>query len=108
MGSPKLKLEKEIQKEIMDYLSFLNLFYFRCNNAQAYKGRNHHSASAPSGLPDIFVLCNGELYALEVKQPGKPLLASQEDMKNRLLAHGAHYYTVTSIEDVKNISVLFQ
>ncbi len=101
------KLETEIQKEICLHLFSLGLLFWRCNNVKSYMHRSTNKDITPDGLPDIFVLHNGELYALEVKRPGAALRDSQERMRDRMLANGAHYYTVTSVEEVKDISVIF-
>ena len=65
-------LEKEIQKQILDYLGIKKYFYWRNNTGAMptmYKGRKGFVRFGDVGSPDIFLVREGRIYGLEVKTP---------------------------------------
>lgn len=103
-------LEKEIQKEICQWLESHNFFFWRCNNIPVFGLSNDKKKRfralpkyTPKGLPDIIVIVCGVFYALEVKRPHLPLRKEQEEFKKRVIDNGGFYHVVTSVADVRQV-----
>ena len=69
------KLEKDIQREICDWLQESGFFFWRNNTVPVFQ-RDKYGARfrklpkyTPAGLPDIIVIHNGKFISLEVKVP---------------------------------------
>lgn len=114
-GPEKLPLEKEIQKQICEYLSFNSYFFWRQNNVPIFgksmDGQFRHRAMSKfskKGIPDIIVIHNGKFIGLEVKREGHlPLSDDQEQFKKGVEVAGGKFYKVSSLEDVLNVKELF-
>lgn len=100
----KKKLEKDIQREICDYLAENNYFFWRSNNIPVFD-RNKNKFRAlpkytPRGLPDIIIIYKGYFIALEVKIPDYwKLTDSQVEMRFGIENNGGFYFLVTSIDE---------
>ncbi len=108
----KVKLEKDIQREICDWLNLGGCFFWRSNNIPVF-GRSNDGVKrfralpkyTPKGIADIICLVNGTFVALEVKRPnywGKQS-PDQEQFEINVKKNGGLYFVVRSLEDVKNI-----
>lgn len=108
--APKKKiLEKDIQKEICDWLMSEKVFFWRHNNApifqrDKYGGRfRRQSKYTPNGLPDIMIMYKGFFIGLEVKVPNYwKRTDAQVDIMERMQLAGARYYLVTSLQEAKD------
>lgn len=103
MRQPLPKLEKEIQKEVCQWLLEKGYFFWRSNNATSFKNRATNKDFTPNGIPDIIVLYNGDFFALEVKRPGASLRPEQVSFRDKVTAHGGFYYVITSPEDLNGL-----
>lgn len=107
---PTGKLEKEIQREICEWLELHGYFFWRSNNIPVY-GKNNAGKYTyrsmgkytPLGIPDIFVLSNGDFIGLEVKRDKAPLRPEQVQFGLKMYANGAYYRRVTSVDEVVNV-----
>lgn len=96
----KKKLEKDIQREICDWLATLGYFFWRQNTIPVYE-KGHFRALpkyTPRGLPDILILCRGRFIGLEVKVPDYwKFTNDQKAIKEKFIANGGEYHLVTSL-----------
>ncbi len=111
-------LEKDIQREICDYLAEKGVFFWRSNNIPVF-GRSGDGIKrfralpkyTPRGLPDIMCLVAGKFIGLEVKRPDNPSKTGsdfQVQFASRLLANGGMYAVVFSLQNVKDIPDLWK
>jgi hypothetical protein len=94
--------EKEIQKQILEYLQLKRIFHFRNNVGAGSMGGRFVRFGIP-GAPDIFVLKNGKLYGLEVKRPGKKQSPLQKEFGDKMIAAGGQYEVVFNLDRVMEI-----
>ena len=104
------KLEKDIQREICDWLHSENYFFWRQNNIPVFQRdtRGSRFRAMPKyalrGLPDIMCLCNGRFIGLEVKVPDYwKFTDDQKAVQEKIEANGGAYNLVTSLEQVQAI-----
>lgn len=103
--------EKDIIKEICEYLTLQGYFFWRQNNIPVFGKNNggrmvHRSQSkyTPKGLPDIMLLKKGKLFGLEVKRNTTlDLRPEQKEILNKFFDNGGLYFKVASVEEVKKI-----
>ena len=107
-------LEKDIQREILEWLDTQEmkypLMFWRQNNGSVF-GRNNAGNMAfrsrgkfvPKGIPDIWVVTCGRLIGFEVKRPGGVVREEQKEFGSKLVNHGGYYFIVKSLQDVKEI-----
>lgn len=100
----KKKLEKDIQREICDWLAIRGFFFWRQNTIPVYE-KGHFRALpkyTPRGLPDILILSNTKLIGLEVKVPDYwKFTVDQKAIKEKFLTNGGYYSVVTSLEEAR-------
>ncbi len=106
-----IPLEKDIQREICEWLNDEGYFFWRSNNipvfGQSNDGKRRFRSLpkfTPRGLPDIMVISRGKFIAIEVKRPGAFLRPEQAEFGTRLIKNGGNYYTVFCLDDVKMIN----
>lgn len=108
---PRGPLEKQIQREICEYLSYKGIFFWRSNNLPAM-GRPDAQGNfrfralpkfTPRGLPDIMCVINGIFLAIEVKRPGAKLRPEQHDFGVKVIKNDGYYYVVRSLQEVQVI-----
>lgn len=93
-------LEKDIQKQILDYLKIKRVFHWR-NNVGAGKLQGGRFVQfGVAGAPDVFAIKHGVCYGLEVKRPGKKQSPLQKEFGDKMTEAGAKYMVVTSLDDV--------
>ena len=109
----KKKLEIDIQKEILEYLTKKGYFCWRNNNVpifdknlnSGYGGYRAQSKWCPKGLPDVFFIdpeAYGQLVGLEVKRPkGGKRSPDQLLIQKRFHTNNARFEFVKSVEEVK-------
>ena len=106
----KEKLEKDIQREICDYLYEKNYFFWRQNNVPVFAKSNDgvmRFRALPKytlkGIPDILLLHKGMFCGFEVKRPCAVLRPEQEIFGNMIKLNGGLYFVVTSLLEVQSI-----
>lgn len=106
-------LEKDIQRQICDWLHEKNYFFWRSNNIPVF-GRNNAGERTfrslpkytPRGLPDIVILHKGKFIAVEVKRPGAHLRPEQEKFGDNCMENGGIYLIITSLDELKQEPLL--
>lgn len=96
--------EKHIQKAILDYLSYKNIFHYR-QNSGAFKTESggYMRTASVSGLPDIVAIKDGIYIGLEVKTATGRQSKEQKDIESKITAAGGLYLVVRSLDDVRKI-----
>lgn len=103
-------LEKDIQREICEWLHGRGILFWRSNNIPVFGMNNGGKRTfrslpkyTPRGLPDIICIVNGNFIALEVKRPSGKLSPEQAEFGVRVVSNGGFYHVVFSLDDVKNL-----
>ncbi len=102
----KKKLEKDIQREIADWLHSQGYFFWRQNNIPVFDKGNFRAMPKYSskGSPDIMILHKGKFIGLEVKVDGYwKFTEDQERFRNLIDGNGGFYTVVTSLEQTKTV-----
>lgn len=105
----KKKLEKDIQREICDWLASERYFFWRNNTIPVFSEGKFRALPkyTPRGLPDIIILWQGKFVGLEVKRPDErgnnpATLAAQQKMAGEIRNAGGRYFIVHSREEAEN------
>lgn len=100
-------LEKDIQREICEWLREQHFFFWRSNNVPVFSKSNDGvrrfrslPKDTPRGLPDIMVVEQGKFIAIEVKRPGMKLRPEQAEYGTKLVLAGGVYLTVHSLNEL--------
>lgn len=99
-------LEKDIQRQILEYLAYQPDIYAWRNNAgmilKEHKGKTRAINLGEAGLPDILgvIAPEGRLLGIEVKRPGREPTKLQQGKIEELRQRGALVFVATSVEDV--------
>jgi len=103
-------LEKDVQRHICDWLAEQKYFFWRQNNIPVFgvsnDGKKRFRALpkyTPRGIPDILVIHEGKLWGFEVKREGAPLRAEQADFGAGMIRHGAMWYVVHALSEVRDL-----
>jgi len=104
-------LEKDIQREICDWLFAQEFFFWRHNNIPVFgmsgsgkKSFRSMPKYALKGLPDIMIICDGQLIGLEVKRPEHINKRPEQELVGKMFVeNGARYYVVNSLARVQEI-----
>jgi hypothetical protein len=96
------KSETEIQREILDYLEWMGIFYWR-NFTQGVRTAGGRTKNKNKGAPDIFALepTSGKLIGIEVKKPGGRVSHEQLEWMTKAAKNGALCFIAESVEDVR-------
>jgi len=97
-------LEKHIQKQILDYLSYRPGKYWRQNTGAMvaeYKGRKRFMKFGINGCADITGVKDGRRVEIEVKQPKGKQSESQKQFQELIESQGGLYVLARSLEDVR-------
>ncbi len=113
MRLPGKKLEKDIEREILDYLSILkrkhkHIHFWKQHTMGTFdprKGvrRKSNSPYVINGISDIILIYHGAFIGLEVKTKNGRLRESQQRFKNDVLNAQGIYEIVRSVDDVRRI-----
>lgn len=103
-----MSTEKATQKAVLEYLGYKKYFYWRNNTGamiSTYKGKERFMRFGTAGSPDIFVLHNGMLYGLEIKDVKGKQSDSQIVFEDNMQTHGGMYAVVRSLDDIKTLGL---
>lgn len=99
------ELEKHIQKNILEYLQLRKHFAWR-NNSGAFKtDAGGFYRFGDLGSPDIFLVKNGCIYGLEVKNAKGKQSDNQKTWEEGFTKAGGIYKVVRSLEDVQALGL---
>lgn len=92
--------ERDIQKQITDWLSLHRIFWYR-NNVGAFKKGKHYIKFGTKGAPDIIVILDGQYCGIEVKGPKYEQSPDQVEFQGKVEGAGGRYVLARSLEDVQ-------
>ena len=98
--------EAQIQKGILDYLGYKNVFHWRNNTGgfvSEYKGKTRYVKFGEKGSPDIFALVDGELFGIEVKRDKGVQSPEQKAYEVEFVRNGGFYILARSVDDVSKV-----
>ena len=95
------KLEKEIQKEIIDYLRSEDFFVYKnTSQGQRIQGKGRVK-STTKGIPDLTVLKDGKMFYIEVKTLEGVVSKDQIEWMKNAKKYGARILVADCVEDVR-------
>jgi len=95
--------EKDLLKQVMDYLALHRIFHWRANTgafAKEYKGKRHFVRFGIAGVPDILGCHRGRMFGIECKKIGEEQSQKQRVFQSDLDAAGGKYVLCYKLEDV--------
>lgn len=93
--------ENQIQKSIIDYLSYKkNIYFFRAGSGAIKTEKGNFFKSGKAGCPDIVMSYYGQFVGLEVKTQTGKQRDTQIEAEKQIKKSGGFYYIVRSIDDV--------
>ena len=94
--------EKDIQKGILEYLSYRKGFFWRNNSGGFRDIKNHFYRFGLKGSPDILGIIppDGRLVAIEVKSATGQMTDDQRWFQEQVEKHGGVYVLARSVQDV--------
>jgi len=98
--------EAQIQRGILDYLGYKNIFHWRNNTGgfvSEYKGKTRYVKFGEKGSPDIFCVVCGKIYGCEVKRSNGKQSPEQVEWQKRFEKAGGVYILARSIDDVSKV-----
>jgi hypothetical protein len=95
--------EKDIQKNILEYLEIKRIFHYRNNTGSFVSPTGGYYSFGATGSPDIICVINGIYTGLEVKRPKGKQSENQKIFQDNLEKAGGKYYLVYSLDDVIKI-----
>lgn len=98
-------LEKDIQKQILKYLSYTPVFAWRNNSGAGFNknagGDSYFIRFGLKGSADILgILPGGRFLAIEVKKPGGVLTDDQKNFLARINAKGGFAFMADNLDTV--------
>jgi len=96
--------EKEIQKSILDWLSWKKIFHYRNNTGAFSQGEGkskRYVRFGRKGSPDIICVIKGRYVGIECKAPRGKQTEDQIGFQSELELAGGKYILARSIEDVE-------
>lgn len=97
--------ESETQKAIVQYLTFKHIFHWRQNSGAFKTEAGGFYRMGAKGAPDIFVVKEGTIYAIEVKSLTGRQNANQVSFQTDLERAGGKYFVVRTLDDVFKIGL---
>lgn len=96
-------LEKEIQRQILDYLEIKHIFHWRNNTGamvSEYKGKKRFMRFGAVGSSDIFALKEGKFYAIEVKTDKGIVSEEQQNFLENIALNDGIPVVARSLDDI--------
>lgn len=107
--------EQDLQKQVAKYLDLVlpdGCMWWHTPNGGKRNQREAEQFKAmgtKAGIPDIFILHRGKLYAIELKAGNNSLSEPQKRMRGKLLAAGlAGYCECNSLDTVRSALTVFE
>ena len=91
--------ERDIQKQILEYLTLKGIFHYR-NNTGAMKTLHGFVRFGTPGSPDIFAVKDGMIYGIEIKGPAGRMRPEQVTFGKNLVEAGGTYLVAKSLDDI--------
>lgn len=97
--------ESDIQKSILEYLSYCEgIYFFRAGSGAIKTAEGRYFKSGRAGCPDVIV-CDrgGKFVGLEVKTKYGKQSEAQRQAEGEIKTAGGKYYIVHSLEAVQEL-----
>ena len=92
-------LEKDVQRQIMNWLGWNKIFCYR-QNTGGFKRDGHFYKFGSVGAPDIIAIIGGKYIGIEIKGAnGGKQSENQKKFQRELEAAGGEYLLVHSLDD---------
>ena len=98
-------LERDIQRQILDYLALRRVFHYRQNSGALKAEKGGFVRFGTPGAPDIVCVIEGQYVGIEVKNEKGRLSSLQEGFRDSLVAAGGKYLVARCLEDVINAGI---
>jgi len=92
--------EKEIQKQIIEWLGWKKIFHFRNNTGSFTNSAGGFYRFGAVGSPDIMWVVDGQFVGIEVKGYGGKQSPAQKEFQVNLMLAGGKYILAFNLEDV--------
>lgn len=100
----KQPLEKDIQKQILDYLRLKKWFVAKNNTTGIYvKARDTYITNPSAGLADLTAIKDGRVIMMEVKTKNGRQSPAQKEFEKQWTDHKGEYLLVHSLEELINL-----
>lgn len=96
-------LEKNIQRQILQYLRLKKIFAFKLNNVGIKKVNGSYIPSGILGLPDIIAHYDGRVVYLEIKSETGKLSKHQIAFQEQCKKDSVQYLVIRSFSDLIRI-----
>jgi hypothetical protein len=96
---PRLTPETRLKREIKAYLDALAL-RFRAEGKHLFHFHIRQSLGSYPGLPDLMVVLDGKVYAVEVKSRRGKLTKKQKEFQEKWEMAGCTYILAKSVDDI--------
>jgi hypothetical protein len=100
-----MALERDIQRQILDYLALKRVFHYRQNSGALKTEAGGFVRFGTAGSPDIVCVIAGQYVGIEVKNNKGRLSPLQESFAAGLQAAGGKYLVARCLEDVINAGI---
>lgn len=98
----KKLLEKDIQKQVIDWLRINKWFVVKNNTTGIYvRSRDTYITNPSRGLADIVAIKEGKVIMIEVKREHGIQSADQKEFQKKWEEHGGKYLLIHSLEELK-------
>lgn len=97
--------EKDIQRQITDFLELKHIFFYRQNTGAFKTNIGGFYRFGIVGAPDLICVIKGQYIGIEVKGEKGKQSKGQKDFQRNLTREGGKYILAYSLEDViENLS----
>ena len=94
--------EKDIQKQILDWLRWHKVFCWKSNTAGIYrKSTDSYIPAGMRGISDIIGIFNGRMICIEVKMPKKKPSEFQQRFIDSINKSGGIAFVAHSLDEVE-------
>jgi hypothetical protein len=90
--------EADIQRTIGEYLTLRRFLWWR-NQSGKVRVAGGYMKLGPTGAPDIYVLREGTLYGLEIKNAKNEQSRAQAEFEHEFVRQGGRYFVCRSLQD---------
>lgn len=97
-------LESDLQKYFVKILYTIPSIFFHSvpneSKRTHYYGNHLKKMGLRSGVPDMIILKDGEVFYIELKSKNGKLTKNQKFIKEEIIENGGNYFLLNSIESI--------
>ena len=94
--------ERDIQKQITDWLTLQHIFWYR-QNVGAVKRGKRYIRFGHKGIPDVVAIVSGVYVGLEFKRENEEQSPEQIEIMKRIREAGGQYGVIRKLEDAQTL-----